>query len=175
MSDSWTKAFSRAVETEKEGAKDFEDFAPSTGKRGSLHGGVAEGEGNGGEEDLDSSEGGYSQPIKLAKFVQEAATIGQAGGASHGAHSAIDALRAMEQGTGDKTEEKEERNMAEVCGRQICRSWLKFKFLKLGGPCPDTCMRKHEITCKPEQLYKDYSFKGLSAKQRKDILQQLKS
>ena len=59
--------------------------------------------------------------------------------------------------------------------RQICRLWLKHNFLGLGGACPSgassvACTRKHEIPSNVNLLYKDYSFKGLSAAQRKTII-----
>lgn len=172
MNDSWSKVFKRAIEIEREGAKDFQDLLPSTGKRvrqqdeTELSDQLTTND----ETAVDEVEGGYCQPLKLAKFVGEAALCQKAG------HS----FKPNEGGTANASTETvdikpEERNMVEVCGKQICRSWLKYHYLKLGGPCPESCLRKHEITCKPEHLYKDYSFKGLSAKQRKDILQQLKS
>lgn len=54
--------------------------------------------------------------------------------------------------------------------RQLCRAWLKHKYLGLGEACVDTeCKRKHLIDCAAGKLYKDYSFKGLNPKQRKLI------
>eukprot|EP01038_Epipyxis_sp_PR26KG_P009437 gene9437-12717_t len=61
--------------------------------------------------------------------------------------------------------------------KQLCRSWLKKEYLQIGQGCNNlSCGRKHIITEKnPERLYKDYSFKGLSSKQRSQILDKLRS
>ena len=167
MTDLWSNAFKRAVETDLEGERDVGEFIVSSKRK--QPGSDGHQQTTDGTEPIDSEDenGGYSQPKKLAKFV----SVVTAGKSETASGSAL---------VLDQTEETndvivtQERNMADVCSKQICRSWLKHKFLKLGSPCPPSCMRKHEITCRPEHLYKDYSFKGLSAKQRKDILFQLK-
>lgn len=173
MTSSWSSVFKRAVEIEAEGAKDFEDILgpKASGKRKLSEEVVAvtqPAESNEAEGSLvvEDEHGEFRQPVKLSQFVNSSAVKQDGNGST------------SEQADDAPTEpviEKEERNMVEVCGKQICRSWLKYHFLKLGSPCPSTCLRKHEITCKPEHLYKDYSFKGLSPKQRKEILQQLKA
>ena len=59
--------------------------------------------------------------------------------------------------------------------RQVCRYWLKHKYLGLGKPCngemsSSDCKRKHELPSNIKLLYKDYSFMSLRAVQRKIIL-----
>jgi hypothetical protein len=60
--------------------------------------------------------------------------------------------------------------------RQLCRQWLKYKYLSIGACCPDgvdgkgLCGRQHTIPSNTGHLYSDYSFKGLSKLQRKSIL-----
>jgi hypothetical protein len=166
--------FKRAVEIEAEGAKDFEDIlGPKAAGKRKLPEDTADAqpahaaESNETEDNvpIEDEHGGFCQPVKLSKFVNSTATK------QDGNNSAL----KDDDEPSEPVVEKEERNMVEVCGKQICRSWLKYHFLKLGSPCPSTCLRKHEVTCKPEHLYKDYSFKGLSSKQRKEILQQLKA
>jgi hypothetical protein len=168
MSSSWSTVFKRAVEIEAEGAKDFEDILgpKASGKRKLSEEEVVitqPAESNGAEGKDDHEE--FRQPAKLFQFVNSS-TVRLDG---------TDSNTEEADTPSEPVIEKEERNMVEVCGKQVCRSWLKYHFLKLGNPCPSTCLRKHEITCKPEHLYKDYSFKGLSPKQRKEILQQLKA
>ena len=72
------------------------------------------------------------------------------------------------------------RTFEESCARQLCRTWLKYTYLKIGKDCDGapSCLRLHFIPDtllrRPESLYKDFSFKGLNPNQRKAILRQLK-
>lgn len=166
--DPWKAAFKKAVEIDAEGEKDFADIP--RGKKRVIQDEqadvlkVSSDALVTGEDDDMEKNSGFCQPLKLAKFVKDQTQDGNnstciaSGGAS------------IEQ----PEEEEKERDMVEVCGRQICRTWLKFAYLDNGTPCKDAnCLRKHAITCKPEHLYKDYSFKGLSPKQRKRIMDKL--
>ena len=179
-SDPWSSAFKRAVEVDQEGEKDFADMKKSSGKRKLDNSTTPTGDDSKNSDDEQDESGGFCQPLKLSKFVNKVAR--KDGQEKEGTQTG-DAVNETNKGPAQNNETDEphsepyveERDMTVVCGRQLCRSWLKYTYLKLGGPCPDTCLRKHEITCKPELLYKDYAFKGLSAKQRKDIMQQLKS
>ena len=174
---SWNLAFKRAVEIDEEGAKDFTDLVDhSKLRKKAKHSDKSE---NGTEEiaiaspnneiEVEDTAGGYCQPLKLAKFVKD-----MEGRTKFG--ETANKLETEENNSEPESPLHEERDMVEVCGKQICRTWLKYSFLKLGSACDQqTCLRMHEIKCKPELLYKDYSFKGLPAKHRKRILEQLKS
>lgn len=171
----------KAIEIDAVGEKDFADVPRTTTKKRSFQIPVDEdtntlpnlasnisNPGNDvGDKDNDVDENsGFCQPIKLAKFVKDRSTA-----IDNNSTSICKTNDALD----EKTEEQEkERDMVEVCGRQICRTWLKFAYLDNGNPCSDSnCLRKHAITCKPEHLYKDYSFKGLNQKQRKRIIDKL--
>lgn len=70
---------------------------------------------------------------------------------------------------------KQKRSFEEACARQICRTWLKHTYLQIGAPCVDeACLRLHEISCRADSLYKDFSFKGLPQKHRKRILERVR-
>jgi hypothetical protein len=186
--DPWKRAFNKAIQIEEDGSKFFSDL---NDKEKSWKKRKREADADGNDEisneiekvetdpnsssvvDLDEGCGGFCQPVRLANFVK----VMKRGNSK---------MSADEDGTETaplSTEVEEaidieppQRDMVEVCGRQICRSWLKNHFLGIGKACDEsTCLRKHAITCKPELLYKDYSFKGLSPKQRKQILAQLKA
>ncbi|KAJ1432513.1 hypothetical protein B484DRAFT_447776 [Ochromonadaceae sp. CCMP2298] len=182
--DPWKAAFKRAVEVDLEGAKDFADFVPVPKKR--KH---TEGEEDGEGEEANNSAGLLGDFVKslhsgLKAERRERRRLKKLGGGDGIAEAGEKGLTAVTAEivetveTGDAVEAVQtgrsklppsERDMVEVCGRQICRAWLKHHYLSLGQPCPGDCLRKHAITCRPEALYKDYSFKGLSANQKKSI------
>jgi hypothetical protein len=65
---------------------------------------------------------------------------------------------------------------ADNLSRQLCRQWLKHKYLGSGSICLDVsegvgaCGRMHRVPANIGHLYSDYSFKGLSKVQRKSIM-----
>lgn len=186
----WTLAFKRAVEVEEEGAKDFVEIIAqhaqkkqrllvddSTSEKKNYESeencntvaGKSESDLNSeGDEGVSSS--GQSHLPQLSKFVME--TTQRKLPNVQGNSDELD-----QSGSTSENNVPQERDMVEVCGRQMCRAWLKHTYLQIGNPCKDgeACLRKHGVTCKPEHLYKDYSFKGLSAKQRKTIMDKLKA
>lgn len=176
-SNPWSTAFRKAVAIDAEGEKDFADVPRTMTKKRDRDGDAGSStivsssqikETN--EEDDAEESSGFCQPVKLAMFVKDRTSNGKQ----------LSGNSAEENATKNVAEEEpepeiQERDMVEVCGRQICRTWLKFAYLDNGTPCPEgkACLRKHAITCKPELLYKDYSFKGLNPKQRKRIMDKL--
>eukprot|EP01032_Pedospumella_encystans_P024075 gene24075-27238_t len=172
----WTLAFKRAVEVEEEGAKDFVEIIAQHAqkKQRLLVDESTDGKNNSGREensnaaagktesDLNSdgdegvSSSGQSHLPQLSKFVLETTqrTLPNVKGNS-------DELDQTDSAVDNNV--PQERDMVEVCGRQMCRAWLKHTYLQIGNPCKDgeACLRKHGVTCKPEHLYKDYSFKGI--------------
>lgn len=169
----WNAAFKKAVEVDTEGERDFADVPRTAAKKrdrdgnsGSLNTESSSVIIDANQEDDTEESSGFCQPVKLAMFVKDRISKGKETTVSG----------AFENATEEAPEQEiKERDMVEVCGRQICRTWLKFSYLDNGNPCPEgnACLRKHAITCKPELLYKDYSFKGLSPKQRKRIMDKL--
>lgn len=182
----WSLAFKRAVEVEEEGAKDFVDIIAQHAQKkqrlvvmekSSVELDKTEEDdkqlsGNGSDDvnDEDVSSSGQGLLPQLSKFVLETTQAKLPG--ANGDSDKVDV-----QGDLSENNVAQERDMVEVCGRQMCRAWLKHTYLNIGNPCKDgeACLRKHGVTCKPEHLYKDYSFKGLSAKQRKTIMDKLKA
>ena len=170
--DLWKSAFKKAKKIDAEGEKDFAYVPRGATKKRDREEPVDDSsptvydEAKVTEEDDAEENSGFCQPVKLAKFVKD-----QTSGSNQSSTNAATEDAAVEQ----PEEETKERDFAEVCARQICRTWLKFAYLDNGNPCLDgtACLRKHAITCKPEHLYKDYSFKGLSPKQRKRIMDKL--
>jgi len=186
----WSLAFKRAVEVEEEGAKDFVEIIAQHAQKkqrlivdgstcGTKHSESEEtsnlipskSEGDSiSDVDEGVSSSGQSHLPQLSKFVMETThrKLPNAKGESD---------ESDQPGSTSENNIPQERDMVEVCGRQMCRAWLKHTYLQIGNPCKDgeACLRKHGVTCKPEHLYKDYSFKGLSAKQRKTIMDKLKA
>jgi hypothetical protein len=175
---------------EEEGAKDFADFEVTVASKSSKKRKLTEADGGEeGGEDLDGDNstegagalsefvrgrvrglGGGREGVDDGRGTGIAGETGETGGTGGTGGTMETAQTAQTQG---KKLPPSERDMVEVCGRQICRAWLKHTYLSLGQPCtnaaPEGCPRKHAITCSPEALYKDYSFKGLSKGQKKSI------
>lgn len=181
-SNPWSVAFKRAIEVEEEGAKDFVEILAQHAQKKLRPTLSAEdsmvqntGESAGDSDEVDGSGAVDSGLSKLSKFVIETTMPTSVAQAQRNV-SAVAETEQLVRGD-NKTELVKERDMVEVCGRQMCRAWLKHHYLKIGSPCKDgdACLRKHAVTCKPELLYKDYSFKGLSPKQRKSIMEQIKA
>jgi len=121
----------------------------------------------------EESEGGFSQPRLLSIIAREYC--------NHIADSKCDIMETVEEQSSAMAAAPEPPELSSTSdgsnlARQICRNWLKHHYLGLGKPCNDSsCKRKHEIIEKnPERLYKDYSFKGLTPKQRKVIINAVK-
>jgi len=184
-SNPWSVAFKRAIEVEEEGAKDFVDILAQHAQKKlrpsaatveqSTASSIDDGdEKKPSEEDSDSEPAAASSELaKLSRFVMES-TMPAAAGQNNTSNADVGVQPVLVK---EKAELVTERDMVEVCGRQMCRAWLKHHYLKIGSSCKDgdACLRKHAVTCKPELLYKDYSFKGLSPKQRKTIMEQIKA
>ena len=66
-------------------------------------------------------------------------------------------------------EETKEAEAPDNLSRQLCRQWLKFRYLKVGQACGESCKRCHILPASLGQMYSDYAFKGLSKVQRKTI------
>jgi hypothetical protein len=193
MSNSgWKRAFCRAQETEAEGEKYFEGFFKKSKTMSAATDPVDEDSktasigldekaatiisnkvakpvpkltDRGETEDVDVERGGFCQPTGLASFFKDAMN-------SRSVKVVPDNLVGDPEIDSDLSVVKE-NGMA----RQICRAWLKNNFLKLGEACknPD-CERRHVIdSCSVGTLYKDYSFKGLTAAQRNSIIAQVQS
>lgn len=194
MSDAgWKRAFCRAQETEAEGEKYFEGFFKrsktisgtvtaavnddlKSGQVGSLRNAAAEVTDEitqsvsrptepGETEDVER--GGFCQPAGLATFFKNLISS-RSEIAGHD-----DAIVDHEDISDLPVAVVRENGMA----RQICRAWLKNNFLKLGEACKNpNCERRHIIdSCSVGMLYKDYSFKGLTAAQRNSIIAQVQS
>jgi hypothetical protein len=117
-------------------------------------------------EEVDVERGGFCQPTGLASFFKDIID-------SRPDEGVPDYLVLDPQIDSELSVVVKENGMA----RQICRAWLKNNFLKLGEACknPD-CERRHIIdSCSVGTLYKDYSFKGLTAAQRNSIIAQVQS
>lgn len=189
-SNPWSVAFKRAIEVEEEGAKDFVEILAQHAQKKLRPSAVAAEDSLGQDSTVSSTGNGdnkktsdeYSESeaaeassglSRLSKFVMETNTPATAG--QNNTSTADGEVRTVL--VEEKEELVKERDMVEVCGRQMCRAWLKHHYLKIGSACKDgdACLRKHAVTCKPELLYKDYSFKGLSPKQRKSIMEQIKA
>jgi hypothetical protein len=197
VSSSWGKAFRHARETEAEGAQYFEGFFKkakivlegSTSTIVDQVQGVEAGskaieidttnlredavEGVTIEETDDVERGGFCQPAGLAKFFASTKCPGQ-----KDSLGSIDGVAQVTQGASaaasDVTDSVERESGAT---RQICRAWLKNTFLQLGQPCKNaSCERRHLIESRSiGSLYKDYSFKGLTAVQRSSIISQVQA
>ncbi len=79
----------------------------------------------------------------------------------------------------DKTMKVEEEtkvyeNSKRGMSNQLCRTWLKHKYLNLGNACKG-CERMHSLPENLGHIWNDFSFKGLSAPQRASILKQAES
>lgn len=57
---------------------------------------------------------------------------------------------------------------------QVCRIWLKHRYLGIGASCDNLCQRKHLVTGKPESLYQDFAFKGLRKNHQHTILRAIR-
>jgi hypothetical protein len=196
MSNSgWKRAFCRAQDIEAEGEKYFEGFfkksktvtaatdpvnqdskIASTGinekvatiiSAESAKKSVSKLTDLGETEEVDVERGGFCQPTGLASFFKDIMD-------SRPDEGVPDYLVVDPQIDSDlSVVVVKENGMA----RQICRAWLKNNFLKLGEACknPD-CERRHILdSCSVGTLYKDYSFKGLTAAQRNSIIAQVQS
>ena len=197
VSSSWGKAFRHARDTEAEGAQYFEGFFKKAkivleGSTSTIvdqvqdveAGSKAIGtdttnlredalEGVSTEETDDVERGGFCQPAALAKFFASTKCPGQKDSLGR-----IDGAAQVTQGAStaasDVTDSVERESGAT---RQICRAWLKNTFLQLGQPCKNaSCERRHLIESRSiGSLYKDYSFKGLTAVQRSSIISQVQA
>ena len=125
------------------------------------------------EETDDVERGGFCQPAGLAKFFASTKCSGQ-----KDSLGSIDGAASFTQGAptavSDVIDSVERESGAT---RQICRAWLKNTFLQLGQPCKNaSCERRHLIESRGiGSLYKDYSFKGLTAVQRSSIISQVQA
>jgi hypothetical protein len=197
VSSSWCKAFRHARDTEAEGAQYFEGFFKKAKivQEGSTStivdqvqdveaGSKALGtdatnlredalEGVSTEETDDVERGGFCQPAGLAKFFASAKCSRQEDslGSIDGAAQAIQGAPIAASNVTDSVERESGAT------RQICRAWLKNTFLQLGQPCKNaSCERRHLIESRSiGSLYKDYSFKGLTAVQRSSIISQVQA
>lgn len=187
----WKRAFSHAKDTEAEGAKYFEGFfkrsrrgdesvTPQEDPSNAIHTALSEPHErksfrptySGEVEKEDVERGGFCQPASLASFFQH-----RKGGDAVISHLPIgenDQCLASASLL-DKLPDVIDRGNG--MARQICRAWLKNTFLQLGQPCKNlTCERRHLIESKSiGLLYKDYSFKGLTAAQRNSIIIQVQA
>lgn len=194
MSNSgWKRAFCRAQDTEAEGEKYFEGFFkksktvsavtdPVDKDLKTAHIGTDDTESmkvsdesaksilkltEPKETEDDVERGGFCQPTGLASFFKDI----MSSRSEISGHHVLDVDNQI--GSDLPVVVVKENGMA----RQICRAWLKNNFLKLGEACknPD-CERRHVIdSCSVGTLYKDYSFKGLTAAQRNSIIAQVQS
>ena len=191
-SSSWGKAFRHARDTEAEGAQYFEGFfkkakivaedstptiqnivtsAEFMGSDDYVKGDIARGTST--EETDDTERGGFCQPAGLAKFFASTKCSGHGGILGNNDVSA----QVMEQASAAVSDIADSTERESSATRQICRAWLKNNFLQLGQPCKNaSCERRHVIESRSiGSLYKDYSFKGLSAVQRASIISQVQS
>ena len=190
----WKAAFNHARDTEAEGAQYFEGFfkkakivaegstptiqkivtsAEFVGINDSVKGHIARGTST--EETDDTERGGFCQPSGLAKFF--ASTQCSAHGGFLGNNDNDGSAGVMEQASAAVSDIADSTERESGATRQICRAWLKNNFLQLGQPCKNaSCERRHVIESRSiGSLYKDYSFKGLSAVQRASIISQVQS
>lgn len=190
----WKRAFCRAQDIEAEGEKYFEGFFKKsktvsavtdpvdenikTARKGADENAVmkvcdentksiSELTEPGETEDVDVERGGFCQPTGLASFFKDILKTDsdKTGPVDLVVGPAIDLDLPVVV--------VRENGMA----RQICRAWLKNNFLNLGEACKNPeCERRHVIdSCSVGTLYKDYSFKGLTAAQRNSIIAQVQS
>lgn len=176
MTGGWGAAFQKAVEIAEAG--EDEDIKRMARKR-HLHAS------NSNEED-DEECGGFKQPKRLAKYAlglvediaaaeEEKTVVATVPNSSEDKPSSQSVVESEDHNNSHHTSEKRLLSLEERCARQLCRAWLKHHYLGLGQPCSeDPCPRMHKITCKPEKLYKDYSFKGLNPNQKKTIIEKVK-
>ena len=191
---SWGEAFRHARDTEAEGAQYFEGFfkkakfvaegstptiqnivtsAEFVGTDDYVKGDIARGTST--EETDDTERGGFCQPAGLAKFF--ASTKCSVHGGFLGNNDDNGSAQVMEQSSAAVSDIADSTERESGATRQICRAWLKNNFLQLGQPCKNaSCERRHVIESRSiGSLYKDYSFKGLSAVQRASIVSQVQS
>ena len=166
-SSSWHLAFARAKTTEAEGRAAFADvlddprsaFASRKNKR--LANAEAEGEDEEGdeeEEEAKAKRGCFRQPRGLSQLYRRLAD-------SLPPEPEAPELPAPEAAP-------KESNLA----RQICRQWLKARYLSHPVPCDGTCGRLHSAPPgNLNKLYKDYSFKGLPKNDRNKIIAQMQA
>jgi hypothetical protein len=137
---------------------------------------------DGGEDEI----GAFKQPKRLAKFVSEVINsenrsesdevLVEAGNqqVSDGGEGNKEVQQIQGGGENESKEKADgefvKLSLEERCAKQICRKWLKHEYLKTDQACDGSCGRIHEAPDNPQKLYKDYSFKGLPAKQQKRIL-----
>lgn len=190
----WKRAFCRAQDIEAEGEKYFEGFFKKSktvsavtdpvdenikiARKGTDNNAVtkisdestksmSELTEPGETEDVDVERGGFCQPTGLASFFKD--IFKKDSDKTGPADAVVDPALDLDL----PVVVVRENGMA----RQICRAWLKNNFLNLGEACknPD-CERRHVIdSCSVGTLYKDYSFKGLTAAQRNSIIAQVQS
>jgi hypothetical protein len=161
---SWEEAFLHARSVAAASDATVADFVE---RQNRIHddGGVG-----GGDDDSKKhvDTGAFNQPRELAEFVST--YILGAGSATTA--SPLTDSKSKEEG---KESASRKTDKADNIARQICRAWLKHTYLGLGKPCKSdassvACMRRHQLPSNVNLLYKDYSFMGLSAPQRKAIL-----
>jgi hypothetical protein len=197
VSSSWGKAFRHARDTEAEGAQYFEGFFKKAkivleGSTSTIVDQVQDVEAGSKaigtnttnlskdvvdvvstEETDDVERGGFCQPAGLAKFFASKKCSGQKDSLGSSDVTA-QVIQGASTAASDVTDSVERESGAT---RQICRAWLKNTFLQLGQPCKNaSCERRHLIESRSiGSLYKDYSFKGLTAVQRSSIISQVQA
>lgn len=146
----WEIAFQKAIEVEAEGAQYFQDIIHV--KKRKLN-----------QED----EGGFLQSQKLNKFVKLCQNI-----LENGESITSNTTETLNE---DKIDDTVNDIVHSQISNQVCRAWLKFKYLGKGDPCKvQNCPRRHMIKGNPEALYKDYAFKGMNINHRKAIISAIK-
>jgi len=172
----WKTAFGNAKKVEAEGDEAFKDFQLPIGKKSKRKLDLLTSD-DVTEDDIVTG-GGFCQPLKLSKLVEEFKR-----NPTENKVPLVERVNTTTEGNPSILDEQRQ-NIAVVSEsfdgvpKQICRAWFKNKYLRSGAAaCVDPlCRRKHEITEKnPERLYKDYAFKGLSAVQRKRIMEEIRS
>lgn len=175
MSGGWGVAFQKAVEIAQAG--EDEDIKRMARKRHLFSSTTTA------DDEADVECGGFKQPKKLALLALGHNQAGSSESSAVTGSTTEVAVISDSINVDTNTEKEEEQHgekrllsLEERCARQLCRAWLKNHYLSLGQPCTEQpCSRMHKITCRPEKLYKDYSFKGLNNNQKKAIIDKVRA
>lgn len=172
----WSVAFGKAKLIEEEGRKLVDG---NNNKRKLTNDDADKAENEKDNDDDNDEEGGFNQPHKLARFLRSVkqldnnTTVVQE---KNDNHTINDNDNHQEQQQNDNNQEQQQNDNI---NRQICRIWLKHKYLGSSISCDEqVCKRKHKIDINTDnlgRLYKDYSFKGLTQGQRQKIINQIKN
>ena len=140
----WSVAFENARKVEEEGRKLVIDINKKKRK-------IVDNDNEKGDDDDDddeNEEGGFSQPNKLAKFLRSLGNI-------HNNDNNNNDNNNNDNNNND--DNNNDKKQLDNINRQICRIWLKNKYLGSDIACNEkACMRKHSIDLSTDNLGRLY-------------------